>query len=151
MKKIYFLLYCLIIITALNSCKIKNQSIFNEQANENNITMIQIALDFNENPNGKNEAKFITSKKEISEFIKAFQNTKIGDEVEIRYGNSSVFRFYSADAIIYELFFYNTDEKVYLDKKKNYQCSFLNEDPWELYGRSNAELIYIDNNFINIK
>lgn len=151
MKKICFLLYCLIIITALNSCKIKNQPIFDEHVNTKNITMIQIALDFNENPNGKNEAKFITNKKEISEFIIAFQNTKIGDEVENRYGNSSVFRFYSADTIIYELFFYNIDEKIYLDKNTNYQCSFLNEDPWELYSRSNSELIYIDKNFIKLK
>lgn len=106
-----------------------------------------IAIDYNGNPNGRNEAKIIIDKDEIAKIFDSFRCANVGEEIEFLYGNASVFRFYKGDELLLSLSF-SRDRSHALYRDHNcYNVVFKSDSPWTLYNESDADVCYINKDF----
>jgi hypothetical protein len=144
-QSLSFLVCALLII--LCGCNQKSLSVLNNGIDCKDITLIQASASFNDNPSGKNTAKFITDAVEIANIVKALQDSQVGEEVDILYGNTKVIRLFSGDRIVNTIAFYYTDAYVFSNGSKCYKCTFHRDDPWRLFADSNADTVYVDNRF----
>ena len=116
-KKKGVLLFCITILSILVIGCASDQRVMDEKVLvADDITTIQVIIDFNGNPNGKNEAKHITDKSEILDMVNAFRNASLGKAIENIYGNRSVFRFKSGNELVSEFAFTrNSPHAMYED------------------------------------
>ena len=121
MKKLLLCCVCDILLALLLAgCNNSNPPLIDKKINSKDITLIQASLIQNGNPNGMNEAKFITDHNETAALIKAFQSAYIVKEVPTVYGNSSVFRFFDEDTLVCELIFSSDFRDIIYFKNKCY-------------------------------
>jgi hypothetical protein len=111
------------------------------------ITRIQIMPDYNGNPRGSNPAKDITNPQEIAAFVAAFQNAQLGEETETRYGNASIFRFFSESGLTHQFSFSVAPGHPAYTGNCCTKISFTGEDPWALYAQSLAAEYAVDKDF----
>ena len=106
-----------------------------------------IAISYNENPDGRNEAKIIVDKDEIAKIVDSFRYANVNEETDNLYGNVSVFRFYKEDELLLSLPFSVDRTHVLYRNNKCYQVAFKSDSPWTLYNESAADVCYINKDF----
>lgn len=147
-KKKGVLLLCITILSILLIGCANDQRVMDEKVLvADDITTIQVIIDFNGNPNGKNEAKHITDKSEILDMVNAFRNASLGKAIELIYGNSSVFRFMSGNDLVSEFVFTRNSLHAMYKDNACYETSFMKGDPWAYYEKSTAPIIFVDNKY----
>ena len=155
MKKLGIMLSLILLLSLVSAILIlffqgkKNPVLTASEINRSEITLIQASLSYNENPNGRNEAKFISNKNEIRKWLEAFQESDAGEEREFLYGNISLFRFFSGDSLVKELHFYNIKpESIFLiQDNRCFTSTFYGDSPWTLYKDSESPILIVDKNF----
>ena len=109
-----------------------------------------IAIEYEPNPNGKNEAKIIIDKDEIEKIVDSFRYANVNEEIDNLYGSVCVFRFYKDDELLLSLSFsrYNRSHALALHRDYNwYNVVFKGDSPWTLYNESAADVCYINKDF----
>ena len=155
MKKLGILLSFILLVFLMLAILIllfqgkKNPVLTASEINSSEITLIQASLSYNDNPNGRNEVKFISDKNEIKKWLKAFQESDVREESEPIYGNYSLFRFFSGDSLVKELRFYNIKAaSIFLIKDNScFASTFYGDSPWTLYKESESPVLFVDKNF----
>lgn len=147
-KKKGVLLLCITILSILLIGCASDQRVTDEKVLvADDITTIQVIIDFNGNPNGENEAKHITDKSEILNMVNAFLNASLGKAIEPIYGNSSVFRFMSGNDLVSEFVFTINSPHAMYEDNACYETLFMKGDPWAYYEKSTAPIIFVDNKY----
>lgn len=147
-KKKGTLFFCITILSILLIGCASDQRVMDKKGLvADDITTIQVMIDFNGNPNGKNEAKHITEKSEILDMVNAFRNASLGKAIENIYGNSSVFRFMSGNDLVSEFVFTRNSPHAMYEDNRCYETTFRKGDPWSYYEKSTAPKIIVDNKY----
>ena len=135
-----------IILVFLTGCSIPSSDIISRDIGKN-TTKIMIAISYNENPDGRNEAKIIVDKDEIVKIVNSFRYANVNEETDNLYGNVSVFRFYKEDELLLSLPFSVDRTHVLYRNNKCYQVAFKSDSPWTLYTESAADVCYVNKDF----
>ena len=146
-KKNILLFYITILSILLIGCAREQRAMVEKTLTADDITTIQVMIDFNGNPNGKNEAKLITDKSEIVDMVNAFRNASLGKAIGNIYGNSSVFRFMSGNNLVSEFVFTTSRSHAIYQDNTCYETLFGKGDPWAYYEKSTAPIIFVDNKY----
>lgn len=135
-----------IILVFLSGCCIPSSDLISRDIGKN-TTKIMIAISYNENPDGRNEAKIIVDKDEIVKIVNSFRYANVNEETDNLYGNVSVFRFYKGDELLLSLPF-SVDRTHVLYRDNNcYNVVFKGDSPWTLYTESAADVCYVNKDF----
>ena len=151
-SKIIILLLSVFVFLILVGCG-SSDLLLDNTINPDEIDKIQFVQAMG-NPVYGADSKIITERSEIAWFVHAFNGVVVGDEVRqenIGIGSHATIRFFSEDAIVYQFFFnVNDTGKLFLDSRF-YYVEYPDLTPFELYLKSSAEVIVVDENFIEME
>lgn len=152
MKKIWFMIVILAVACMLYGCN-SDKVLLNDKIKPDDIDKIQIMLAMG-NPEYGADSKIITDKDEIREIVDAFNNAAIGSEVknsDIHVSTPSSYYFYSGNSLIHQFSFNSNDSMRIWRNQKCYYVEYPDKSPYELYQKSNAEIIIVDEELNELK
>ena len=152
MRKYKLIAFVFGVLLMLAGCNSSN-SLLDSTIDPNDIDRVQFVQAMG-NPAYGADSKIITERSEITRFVEAFNGAVVGDEVsqeDLGTGFPYTILFFSGDTIAHQFFFHvNNTEWVFLNSSF-YYVEYPNLTPFQLYLMSNARVIVVDENLVEIE
>ena len=146
MKKLFSLIFVLIMVMGLVGCQDDMSSLSKFESNDVDKIVVTLAMG---NPEYGADSKTITDSNEINEFIEVFNNGHLGGTIsddDIGVGGASTYSFYKDDEVIQTFSFNVNDTKIVWHDDKWRDVVYLENSllPYDLYEQSTSEIVIVD-------